>query len=390
MKQIKAHKPHHFPRRTRRGASMMLALILGLAFAIPSVQILLEENARQRDLDVIRGQAIELSTALDQIDQLIYEAAQDATHPFAAWLDGAGDLITFAPPASLISNNRLTDTLEFYTYHDPSTGVYFAAARIDLAALEGFEENAVLEALSILGRFEDGDFEEAARRFVQAGGASFGESQYVIYAHRFNGLDENYMFRQARAREQNNAIAAPDTRGPFDLAGHSLRAASLVQTPNSSGMLNVGGSLLAATAVVESAQVKTGTIRDNAQANEVIQSDLYGTLHSRGELVADHMGGTAAMTAPKLTASGLDRTTAADRETSESRILGATMVMTTLSTQSASINSLTAQNITVTGDIDAQRTNADALTSLGNAQINSSYATSTRFTTLTTSNCLGC
>ena len=384
------HHQRFFPRRTRRGATLMMSLIMALAFTIPVIQVMSQMAARERHLDLMRGYVLELSTGFDRLDQMVFKEAQIPTSPYAAWFDTAGGLRIFTPPADIIPANRLTDVMDFFTYRDPATDIYIGGAVFDLNALEGDEENTVIEALSVIAQFEDGDFEEAGRRYTRAGGTPLVVGEYVAYFHRFNGLDERYVFRQARARETSNAIVRSALSPTLDLSGHSIRAETLKEQPDTDAAIMIGGDVTASGANLVQLDGNAGAVSGATPTRSAAQTDPARETTILGDATIDNIAGPTAFTTAGLNVDGIDRSPEAGGRPLESRVTGELRVIGDFEGDDFDGVDLTASAGTVPSDGTISEITATQIIVPSNNQTTNLFADTATFTTLNTTTCLGC
>ena len=389
-----------YPRKARRG-SAVLSITLGWIIVMAVAVLIVPEMRKAHKKAWLSGVALEIAVLMDRYDQAVHMVRNTPGH--AAFADLASLDSTKVFPAGLITAQmQMTpDPARWYgqdsvtwqmgrsgdaitlTFHTANLGIYGSAAGaglIDTSGLPAAEENWFLEQLILGSGGSIDDIHRASDAYKRLSGA-LSDQQWAVYAHWFSGLNEDFIFRERRPREEPNAM-----RVPLDMGNYSVSGINDIIPSGQAGGTHRFASVSAASGAVVSGPINA---KDMALTGSAEVTELSGA--GGGNL---DISVTGALRAPQISVSGALSATTLAETTGDSATFDAATGRNPRDGQSRIASS------DVTGNMSAGSLQADGRTlnisnemSIPAGGLMSAvdiYARSLRINQLTTSGCAGC
>ena len=224
------------PRKGRRG-TIVVAMTLGMALVSVALIYIMDDVKNERVRAQLTGTALEVATVMKRFDHAIHTARTNPAHRNYAHLRAASLIKTNSiPPITALrfplsevrtEMKEETDNSKWYDgdfsiwrigHGDKEIRLYFYVG--DLEDF-GFATGVGLLGLSSLSQYEQSFFMQQLLDYKQVGAKKIftaknnflvanlptdATSRTVILSHWFSDLDENFIFREARARIMPNQM----------------------------------------------------------------------------------------------------------------------------------------------------------------------------------------
>ena len=391
-------------RKGRRG-SAVLSIILGWIVAASVSVLVVQELRKEQKKRWTSGVALEIATIMDRFDQAVHVVRNDVGHAQYGNLATSGAAVVF--PASAIAAEMQmpvdparwygTDSviweygpstdilsLTFHMVNSDAYGVVAGVGIIDTGALSAAQENWFLEQLTQKHGGSVEEIHRATEEYTVLSGA-LSDQQWVVYAHWFSGLNEDFVFRQRRPRDLPNEMEAT-----LNLGGHSLgNVADVSAREQSSGTHSFSAAnVTTAVDVLGQGTATSATVSVNvAAATVTLDGAARSNVTSSGSMNAPELNATGAVSAASLMETTgdnvlTDTVTARDPEDGFSR---AAIVSVT---RNSNVGSLVASGGTL--KVTAAVTMGVGTAGGGGLNTVDIYAPKLKINSVTVSGCTGC
>ena len=311
-------RPPRYARKWRRG-SALLSIILGWILASSLLVMFVQQLRHEQKKRWTSGVALEIATLMDRFDQAVHLVRNDVGHAQYGALATSGSAVVFpasaiavemqmpVDPARWYGTDRVTWeygpsadilSLTFHTLNSDSYGSIVGVGIIDTGALSAAQENWFLEQITIGHGGSVEEIHRATEEYTALSGA-LSDQQWVVYAHWFSGLNEDFIFRQPRPREFPNEMEAP-----LDLGGHSLgNVADVAASEQAIGTHSFGSAnITTAVDVLGQGTATSASLSGNVAAATVsLDGAARSNVTSSGSLNAPELNATGAVSSASLT-----------------------------------------------------------------------------------------
>ena len=307
-----------YARKWRRG-SAVLSVILGW-IVVASLSVLVVQELRKEQMERwMAGVALEVATLMDRFDQAVHVVRNDVSHAQYRNLAGSDATAVFAASAITPEMQMETDparwygsdsvvwesgpsadilSLTFHTYNSDIYGVVAGVGVIDTGSLSAAQENWFLEKLTLKHGGSVEEIHRATEEFTALAGV-LSDQQWVVYAHWFSGLDEDFVFRQERPREFPNEIEVT-----LDMGGNTLwEVADVVASEQSTGTHSFSTvNVTTAVDVLGQGSATSASLTTNVAAATIsLDGAARSSVTSSGSLNAPELNATGVVSAASLT-----------------------------------------------------------------------------------------